>query len=52
MEATLQSSQHYVTFTCGMIRGCLSALGVETIVTGEIPKTPFASCIFRIQERT
>ena len=37
----------YLTFTCGMTRGALSSLGVETIVTAELLMSPAVK--FQIQ---
>ncbi|XP_045483248.1 trafficking protein particle complex subunit 6b [Harmonia axyridis] len=43
----LDLAPRYVTFTCGVLRGCLANLGIESIVTAEIQTMP--SCKFHIQ---
>ncbi|RWS28735.1 trafficking protein particle complex subunit 6B-like protein [Leptotrombidium deliense] len=37
----------YLAFTCGLIRGALSNLGVVSVVTGEVVQSP--SCRFQVQ---
>ncbi|KAL3287185.1 hypothetical protein HHI36_001662 [Cryptolaemus montrouzieri] len=43
----LDVAPRYVTFTCGVLRGSLANLGVDSIVTAEIQTMP--SCKFHIQ---
>jgi len=40
-------SVQYVVFTCGLIRGALSNLGINSIVTAEVHSMP--ACKFHIQ---
>lgn len=40
VEKTIKKAMDYLTFTCGMIRGVLSALGVESTVTSKIETLP------------
>lgn len=43
----LEHAPKYVAFTCGLIRGCLSNLGINSTVTAEVQSIP--SCKFHIQ---
>uniref|UniRef100_A0A0B7A0W2 Trafficking protein particle complex subunit 6B n=1 Tax=Arion vulgaris TaxID=1028688 RepID=A0A0B7A0W2_9EUPU len=43
----MESAPKYLAFPCGMIRGALSNLGVNCIVTAEVSAMP--SCKFQIQ---
>uniref|UniRef100_A0A6M2DPD3 Trafficking protein particle complex subunit 6B n=1 Tax=Xenopsylla cheopis TaxID=163159 RepID=A0A6M2DPD3_XENCH len=36
----LEAAPKYVTFTCGLIRGCLANLGINSIVTAELQTMP------------
>jgi len=40
-------SVQYVAFTCGLIRGALSSLGINSMVTAEVQSMP--ACKFYIQ---
>ncbi|XP_017347032.1 trafficking protein particle complex subunit 6B, like [Ictalurus punctatus] len=42
----LEESSKYLSYTCGLIRGALSNLGVETVVTAEVSSMP--SCKFQV----
>lgn len=47
----LESAPRYVSFTCGIIRGGLANLGINSVVTAEVENMP--SCKFHIHvERT
>ncbi|XP_019875216.1 trafficking protein particle complex subunit 6b [Aethina tumida] len=43
----LEAAPRYVTFTCGVIRGCLANLNINCLVTAEVQNMP--SCKFHIQ---
>jgi hypothetical protein len=49
-KETTEFAKQHVVYTCGIIRGALNVLGIETIVTGDIQVIP--SCQFKIQEQT
>lgn len=40
LEKTLEKAKFYLIYTSGMIRGALSALGVESFVTAKISTLP------------
>lgn len=42
----LEVAPRYVTFTCGVIRGGLANLGINSLVTAEVPTMPL--CKFHI----
>merc|ERR1712233_297502 len=52
---TLSLMKHYLAFSCGLLRGALSNLGVEAFVTAEIQqdeeKDPPNVVVFRVQEK-
>lgn len=48
-KETLELGKNHATFTCGIIRGALNALGVNAQVRAEIQSLP--SCLFRIEEQ-
>lgn len=43
----LEASPKFVAFTCGLVRGSLANLGVNTIVTAEVTSMP--ACKFQVQ---
>jgi len=43
----LEASPKFVAFTCGLVRGSLANLGVNTIVTAEVTNMP--ACKFQVQ---
>ncbi|XP_017769212.1 PREDICTED: trafficking protein particle complex subunit 6B [Nicrophorus vespilloides] len=43
----LELAPRYVTFTCGVVRGGLANLGINSLVTAEVQSMP--SCKFHIQ---
>jgi len=43
----LEASPKFVAFTCGLVRGSLANLGVNTIVTAEVTNMP--ACRFQVQ---
>jgi hypothetical protein len=43
----LEMAPKYVAFTCGLIRGALSNLGINSMVTAEVQFMP--ACKFHIQ---
>ncbi|KAL0488800.1 trafficking protein particle complex subunit TRAPPC6B [Acrasis kona] len=47
-EETANAAKNHVVFSCGIIRGCLSSLGVEAFVTAEINALP--SVLFKVIE--
>jgi hypothetical protein len=47
-EETVLAAKNHVVFSCGVIRGSLSSLGVEAFVTAEIAALP--SVLFKIIE--
>lgn len=42
----LEQAPKYLTFTCGLVRGALSNLGVKSIVTAEVSAMP--ACKFQV----
>ncbi|XP_006627648.1 trafficking protein particle complex subunit 6B, like [Lepisosteus oculatus] len=42
----LEEAPKYLAYTCGMVRGALSNLGVESVVTAEVSSLP--SCKFQV----
>ncbi|KAF7699799.1 trafficking protein particle complex subunit 6B, like [Silurus meridionalis] len=42
----LEESSKYLAYTCGLIRGALSNLGLESVVTAEVSSVP--SCKFQV----
>lgn len=42
------AAERYLCFPCGIIRGVLYSLGVDSVVTAEVSSVP--SCIFTIKE--
>jgi hypothetical protein len=47
-DETVNAAKNHVVFSCGVIRGSLSSLGVEAFVTAEIGTLP--SVLFKIIE--
>ena len=43
----LEASPKFVAFTCGLVRGSLANLGVNTVVTAEVTNMP--ACKFQVQ---
>jgi len=43
----LEASPKFVAFTCGLVRGSLANLGVNTVVTAEVTSMP--ACKFQVQ---
>ncbi|CAO2586780.1 Trafficking protein particle complex subunit 6B [Lemmus lemmus] len=42
----LRTNHQYLAFTCGLIRGGLSNLGIKSIVTAEVSSMP--ACKFQV----
>lgn len=48
---SLLSPSQYLAFTCGLVRGGLSNLGVKSIVTAEVSVMPACKCLSCFEDR-